>query len=119
MSLNQTRLLAAEDPTDRELAQLLMQLDDLLDRLGAAESSWAEWLSAVDPRYRSSARNIVHYWAFRQEDLRELQSRLAGFGLYFLLNSANHFETSWAVNVLMLYRVSGHVIRGPRWPTIP
>jgi pyruvate kinase len=49
VSLNQTHLLAADDPTDRELAQLLGQLDDLLGRLDAAESTWADWLAAVDP----------------------------------------------------------------------
>ena len=76
-SSHQTHLLAHDDPTDRELVQLLGQLDDLLDRLGAAEATWSDWLAAVDPGYRASARNIVHYWAIRQADLRDLQARLA------------------------------------------
>ena len=76
-SSHQTHLLAHDDPTDRELVQLLGQLADLLDRLGAAEATWSDWLAAVDPGYRASARNIVHYWAIRQADLRDLQARLA------------------------------------------
>jgi pyruvate kinase len=93
----QTRLLARDDPTDRELAQLLGWLDDLLECLSAAESTWSEWLAAVDPGYRASARNVVHYWAIRQEDLRELQSRLAAFGLSSLGRSESHVEASLRV----------------------
>jgi pyruvate kinase len=97
VSFNQTHLLAADDPTDRELAQLLGQLDDLLGRLDAAESTWADWLAAVDPGYRSSARNLVHYWAIRQADLRELQRRLAVFGLSSLGRSESHVEATLRV----------------------
>ena len=49
MSSHQIPLLARGDPTDRELVQLLGQLDDLLERLGTAESTWTDWLAAVDP----------------------------------------------------------------------
>jgi pyruvate kinase len=94
---SQTHLLARDDPTDRELVQLLRQLDDLLDRLDAAESTWSDWLAAVDPGYRASARNIVHYWAIRQSDLRELQSRLAAFGLSSLGRSESHVEATLRV----------------------
>jgi pyruvate kinase len=93
----QTHLLAPADPTDRELVQLLRQLDDLLECLTAAESTWSDWLAAVDPRYRASARNVVHYWAIRQEDLRELQGRLAAFGLSSLGRSESHVEATLRV----------------------
>ena len=67
MSSHQTHLLARDYPTDRELVPLLGQLDDLLERLGAAESTWCDWVVAVDPAYRASARNIVHYWAIGRQ----------------------------------------------------
>lgn len=54
------------------LVQLISQLGDVLERLGASKSAWSDWLAAVDPGYRASARNIWHYRAIRQEDLREL-----------------------------------------------
>ena len=94
MSSHQTRLLARDDPTDRELVRLLGELDELLERLEAAESTWSDWLAAVAPGYRASARNIVHYWAIRQIDLRELQARLAAFGLSSLGRSEPHVEAT-------------------------
>ncbi len=94
MSSHQTHLVARDDPTDRELVQLLRQLDDLLKRLGAAESTWSDWLDAVDPGYRSSARNTAHYWAMRQADLRDLQTQLAAFGLSSLGRSESHVEAA-------------------------
>jgi pyruvate kinase len=94
MSLRNTGLLARDDPTDSELARLLVQLDDLLESLEAAEPEWADWLAAVAPEYRSSARNMVHYWAIRQYDLRELQTRLGAFGLSSLGRSEPHVEAT-------------------------
>lgn len=67
-------------------------LDDLLDSVSAAEARWAPWLAAVDAGQRDSARNLVHYWALRQHDLRDLQGRLAGVGLSSLGRSESHVE---------------------------
>jgi pyruvate kinase len=94
MSLHETGLLARDDPTDRELVRLLGQLDDLLDSLEVAESEWSDWLAAVAPGYGHSARNMVQYWAIRQSDLRELQSRLGAFGLSSLGRSESHVEAT-------------------------
>jgi pyruvate kinase len=62
--------------------------------LEAAESAWQEWLADVAADYRSSALNIVHYWAIRQCDLRELQGRLAAFGLSSLGRSESHVQAA-------------------------
>ena len=47
MSSHQIHLLARDDPTDRELVQMLGQLDDLLERLGARRprglTGWPPW----------------------------------------------------------------------------
>lgn len=83
-----------EPATDRELVRLLGQLDDLLGSLESAESAWQQWLANVAADYRSSARNLVHYWAIRQCDLRELQSRLAAFGLSSLGRSEPHVQAT-------------------------
>jgi pyruvate kinase len=45
------------------------------------ESRYAEDLLAVHPEFRESARNLVHYLALRQTDIRELQQDLAILGL--------------------------------------
>lgn len=94
MSLHETGLLTRDDPTDRELVRLLRHLDDLLDSLELAESEWSEWLAAVIPGYDQSAQNMVQYWAIRQYDLRELQSRLGAFGLSSLGGSESHVEAT-------------------------
>lgn len=94
MSLHETGLWARNDPTDRELVRLLAQLDDLLESLEAAEQEWSEWLPTVAPEFRVSARNILHYWAIRQHDLRDLQARLGSFGLSTLGRSEPHVEAT-------------------------
>lgn len=83
-----------DSPADRELTRLLGMLDDLLDRLDAAEAPWQEWLAEVAADYRSSAANMVHYWAIRQCDLRDLQRRLAAFGLSSLGRSEPHVQAT-------------------------
>jgi pyruvate kinase len=45
------------------------------------ESRFAAELSAVCPEYRDSALNLVHYWALREGDIRELQEILTTLGL--------------------------------------
>jgi pyruvate kinase len=84
---------AGNDDVQR-LAGLLDRVDGLLTGLSEAESSWAEWLTTVAPEHRSSARNLVHYWAIRQFDLRELQTVLAEFGLSSLGRSEAHVQAT-------------------------
>ncbi len=85
---------STETDSDRRLVGLLGRVDGLLARLSDAELSWAEWLSAVAPEHRASARNLVHYWAIRQFDLRELQTGLAVFGLSSLGRSESHVQAT-------------------------
>ena len=82
--------------TTQRLIRLLEQVDRLLNSLSDAEFSWADWLSAVAPEHRSSARNLVHYWAIRQFDLRRLQAGLAVFGLSSLGRSEAHVQATLA-----------------------
>ena len=80
--------------TTRRLVGMLEQVDGLLTKLSEAELSWADWLTAVAPEHRSSARNLVHYWAIRQFDLRQLQTDLAVFGLSSLGRSESHVQAT-------------------------
>lgn len=85
---------SADPDSTRRLVGLLGRVDGLLSRLSDAEFAWAEWLSAVAPEHRSSAQNLVHYWAIRQLDLRELQAGLAVFGLSSLGRSESHVQAT-------------------------
>jgi pyruvate kinase len=89
------RMLAQSSST-RRLVRLLEHVDDLLNKLSEAERSRADWIAPVAPEHRSSARNLVHYWAIRQFDLRELQAGLAVFGLSSLGRSEAHVQATFA-----------------------
>jgi len=47
----------------------------------AFERARAATLGEVDPAYRPSARNLLHYLSLRQQDLRPLQAELSSLGL--------------------------------------
>ena len=57
------------------------KLQAISDRAREFESRYAEDLLAVHSEFRDSARNLVHYLALRQTDIRELQQDLAILGL--------------------------------------
>lgn len=66
----------------------VMSLDEVSAALRAlhadllrAEVDAATLIGAVQPQHRDSARNLVHYVAARQHDLRPLQASLAAYGL--------------------------------------
>ena len=75
---------------EQQLELLQTEVDALLDRLADAEKRWQPWIAPVAPENYCSAINLVHYWAIRQVDLRDLQKRLAGFGLSSLGRSEGH-----------------------------
>ncbi len=92
------------------MAGLLDRVDGLLHSLSDAEESWQSWLAAVAPQHRASARNLVHYWAIRQTDLRQLQTGLAVFGLSSLGRSESHVQATLAA-----VRSAGAAILGAEW----
>ena len=63
------------------------QLQAISDRSLDFETDYAEALLAVHPEFRDSARNLVHYLALRETDIRELQEDLAVLGLSSLGHS--------------------------------
>ena len=63
------------------LPELSLELHRLRDDLFRAEAFAAHLINAVQPQHRRSARNLVHYVAARQHDLRPLQTSLASYGL--------------------------------------
>lgn len=79
---------------DAVLAGVAEKLRDLRHRLVEAEGLWAGEIAAVDDLNRSSAVNLVHYWAIRQCDLRDLQLKLAAFGLSSLGRCEPHVQAT-------------------------
>ena len=77
-----------------ELERLQCEIAALLSALSDAESTWADYLGGVSPEHRRSAINLVHYWALRQQDLRDLQWRLKAFGLSSLGRSEANVQAT-------------------------
>ena len=81
-------------PGVEELERLQCEIAALLASLIDAESTWADLLGSVNPEHRRSAINLVHYWALRQQDLRDLQWRLKAFGLSSLGRSEANVQAT-------------------------
>ena len=79
-----------------ELSAALHQLRHDLDH---AEAQAAPLIEAVQPQHRQSARNLVHYVAARQHDLRPLQASLASYGLSSL-GRMESIVRSWIETVI-------------------
>ncbi|HEX2876868.1 MAG TPA: pyruvate kinase [Polyangiaceae bacterium] len=63
------------------LESVARELVGVLDRLRNLEDEMRPLLAEVAPERRESARNLVHYVALRQSDLRDLQLQLSKLGL--------------------------------------
>lgn len=57
------------------------QLGNIADRAKELEAQFAEALAEVHPKFRESARNLVHYVAMRRIDIRDIQEQLGFLGL--------------------------------------
>jgi len=100
----------ADGDVARQTARLAEHVAGLLASLSDAEVSWESWLSAVAAAHLPSARNLVHYWAIRQYDLRELQTGLTVFGLSSLGRSESHVQATLAA-----VHSASAAIAGGRW----
>ncbi|MCP5424543.1 MAG: pyruvate kinase [Gammaproteobacteria bacterium] len=67
--------------THRMLERLIPPLLSLREGALQLENSLAAELDEVEPAYRNSARNLLHYLSVRQHDVRNLQRDLASLGL--------------------------------------
>jgi len=67
--------------TDRLIQRSLAAVRDLRERAIAFEAEHAHELEFIEPHYRTSARNLLHYLSIRQTDIRELQHDLHSLGL--------------------------------------
>ena len=70
-----------------QLQKLSAQLDDVLRLIQDQEVENVSMLNAVCPMYRQSAKNLMHYVAFRGFDARGMQKELKKLGLTRLANA--------------------------------
>jgi pyruvate kinase len=67
--------------TDLLIERTLAGVRDLRQRALQFETEHAGELDAIEPHFRSSARNLLHYLSVRQQDIRSLQQDLHALGL--------------------------------------
>ncbi|MFQ5445388.1 MAG: pyruvate kinase [Saprospiraceae bacterium] len=63
-----------------DLAELIPELLEIRNSILEYGNHFGQF-DAIHPKYRKSARNLLHYMALRLHDLRELQVKLTGWGL--------------------------------------
>ncbi len=87
-----------------QIKPLIAILSQIQRAMMDAEHNHRELITGVQPEYRDSARNLLHYLALRTFDLRDVQWRLSSLGL----SSLGHSERYSMVNlhnILFLLRL--------------
>ncbi len=103
---------------DRLLERTLAATRDLRERAIAFEMEHAAEISEVEPRFRESARNLLHYLSVRQQDIRTLQRDLHSLGLSSLGVLESHVLASLNAVIGNLERLSGDSIGGNPVPLV-
>lgn len=79
----------------REVVQeVIDQLDAILSKMDIDEDKTEEILSQIHPNFDKSARNLIHYFAFRSFDVRAMQKHLRNLGLTRFANAQGHIKAS-------------------------
>ncbi|MDH3747872.1 MAG: pyruvate kinase [Gammaproteobacteria bacterium] len=73
-----------------DIEALCETLAAILKRAEKLEKKYATELSQVHPNFSDSARNLLHYIALRQFDIRDLQDQLSALGLSSLGRAEQH-----------------------------
>ncbi|NAS14443.1 pyruvate kinase [Poritiphilus flavus] len=77
-----------------KINEVIETLDRALEAMALEEDQHRESLEETDPMYAQSARNLLHYNAFRRFDLRSTQKRLKNIGLTRFANAEGHIKAS-------------------------
>lgn len=104
--------------TRRRAERLIGKIEELRARAIALEQSHLDEILRIAPSYQASARNLLHYLALRQVDLRPLQAELAALGLTSL--GGREAQTLSSLDALLraLYALAGRVWQ-PDQPPAP
>src|SRR5262245_49737309 len=86
--------------------RLIPLVAELYERALTLEKNYGEALQKVDAAYRDSARNLLHYLAVRQVDIRQLQTGLASLGLSSLGRMEAHTLNTLNAVLFALHRIT-------------
>ena len=98
--------------------RLIAPVAELRQRALAMEQRHQDPVARAAPAYRESARNLLHYLALRQVDVRDLQDDLAALGLSSLGRSEAHTLHTLESVLLALHRLSSRELHLDSFSTI-
>jgi pyruvate kinase len=98
--------LGAFDGDPARLQRLIGELEELRTKLLQFEEKFGDRVSKVHRAYEASARNLLHYIAMRQYDIRKLQEELASLGLSSLGRSESHVMASLTAVLQFLHKAA-------------
>jgi pyruvate kinase len=91
-----------------DIERVSSQLESICERALDYETRHAKELAAVHPNFRASAKNLVHYLALRQTDIRVLQEDLSSLGLSSLGRAERNVMASIRAVQSALQTMSAH-----------
>jgi len=94
-------------PVRRITEHLIPALEALRRHALDVERAYAGEIEAVHPLHQDSARNLLHYLALRQSDIRDLQRELGLLGLSRLGRAEAHTLASLDAVLAALHAMSG------------
>ena len=92
--------------TSDKLDDLIQKLTAIRDRMLQLEAMHSQDVTLAGDEYKASARNLLHYLALRQHDIRELQVELSHFGLSSLGRAESHTLASVDAVLAVLHRLA-------------
>jgi pyruvate kinase len=86
--------------------RLIPEVAELYERALNLEEEHSAGLQRIEVGYRDSARNLLHYLAVRQVDVRKLQMALAAIGLSSLGRMEAHTLSTLHAVLFALHRIA-------------
>lgn len=90
---------------ESNIKELIGELQELSQVLRKGEHSLQGLIQKIQPEYRKSAANLIHYRTMRSVDIRTLQKKLGNLGLSRLAKAERHILFSIQTNALLLSKL--------------
>lgn len=88
------------------LLSINSKIVEVIDKAGQLEKQYQYEISSVDPVYKKSAQNLIHYLAFRSFEIDLLQDQLREIGL----PSLTHIEAHVMESLLSIKTIINHLL---------
>ena len=90
-----------------KLTEVKNQIDAILEKMATFESTYKTQIENVHPNYKYSAKNLIHYLAFRSFDNTPFQKNLNDLGLPTSVNT----ESSILHTMLVYRTLINHLLK--------